>query len=76
MRACVPPESNPPLPGSETYSGCRRGEDSSYWCATSLHPDGSYDTWDTCEVDRCPVEGALVLPATGKGPGVLQMGFL
>ena len=75
----MPLESNSPLPGSETYSGCRRGEDSSYWCATSLHPNGSYNTWDSCEVARCPVEGALVPevpPATGEGPRVLQLGFL
>ena len=59
------------------YSGCK-GEDSSYWCATSLHTDGTYNTRESCEVARCPVEGELVevLPATGEGPGLLLLGLL
>ena len=42
--------------GETSYSFCQPYKNKLY-CATSLHPDGTYSTWDYCDVTKCPLTG-------------------
>ena len=37
----------------KSYSSCTRDEHDQEWCSTSNHADGTYNTWNNCDLSSC-----------------------